>query len=706
MSTQLNNKDYIERVYAAVLGKIIGVYLGRPIEGWTYKRIMSEIGEIKYYINKKFNLPIVLTDDDICGTFTFLRTIADNNYDLGITPDQIGQSLLNYLIEDRTVFWWGGFGNSTEHTAYLRLKNGVKAPMSGSIKLNGKIVAESIGAQIFIDGWALISPGDPELAADLAKRGASVTHDGEAIYAAQVIAAMESYAFIESNINKLLDTAVNLIPKNTFVYKLIDDIRMWHAKENNWHKTRELIEKNYGCEKFPGNFHIIPNHGLIILGLLYGNGDFQKSLTITNTSGWDTDCNSGNLGCLLGIRNGLACFERGLDWRGPVRDRLYLSTADGGRAITDAVAETYNIVNIYYRINCKNTVNPKNGAKFHFELPGSVQGFYIDQDSKTKAVVKIENVKGHSKKGLRSLAIYYKDLNPNKNFGLATQTFMNLEAANMPPYMLMSSPTLYSGQIIKMGISADPGNKHTVISFLYIKIYNSNDDLIKIYGPQIELVPGTYREVSWKVVKTNGLPIAEIGIGIKSNNSTSGVIYLDYLTWGGSPDIVLKNQGSSGNMWYRAWVNGFDKLILDYSKFFRVVQNNGTGLLIHGSNDWKDYQITAIVKPYLAKSFGICARVQGMRRYYALLLCNDGVARLIKASHTNKTLSKSTFGLDFGKKYDFSIKVNKDKIIAKINNNIIFKIKDNDNPLLSGGIALICEEGCIDINTVKVEPIK
>ncbi len=101
---------------------------------------------------------------------------------------------------------------------------------------------------------------------------------------------------------------------------------------------------------------------MIILGLLYGNGDFQKSLTITNTSGWDTDCNSGNLGCLLGIRNGLACFEGGLDWRGPVRDRLYLSTADGGRAITDAVIETYNIVNIYYRINRKNTINPKNGS--------------------------------------------------------------------------------------------------------------------------------------------------------------------------------------------------------------------------------------------------------------------------------------------------------------------------------------------------------
>jgi len=53
-------------------------------------------------------------------------------------------------------------GNSTEHTAYLRLKNGIDAPESGSIATNGKVVAEQIGSQIFIDGWAMVAPGDPQ----------------------------------------------------------------------------------------------------------------------------------------------------------------------------------------------------------------------------------------------------------------------------------------------------------------------------------------------------------------------------------------------------------------------------------------------------------------------------------------------------------------------------------------------------------------
>ena len=130
-----------------------------------------------------------------------------------LTPEQIGNTWLNYTIERRTIFWWGGVGNSTEHTAYERLKHGIPAPESGSRARNGKVISEQIGAQIFIDGWAMVAPGDPEFAADLARRAASVSHDGEAIYGAQVIAAMEAQAFVESDINTLIDTGLSVIPR-------------------------------------------------------------------------------------------------------------------------------------------------------------------------------------------------------------------------------------------------------------------------------------------------------------------------------------------------------------------------------------------------------------------------------------------------------------------------------------------------------------
>src|SRR5215216_6464852 len=73
--------DYAERVYAGVLGKIIGVYLGRPFEGWTHEQIVANLGEIKYYVNDRQDLPLrnhqlVITDDDISGTITLSKIEA------------------------------------------------------------------------------------------------------------------------------------------------------------------------------------------------------------------------------------------------------------------------------------------------------------------------------------------------------------------------------------------------------------------------------------------------------------------------------------------------------------------------------------------------------------------------------------------------------------------------------------------------------
>ncbi|HEX4200603.1 MAG TPA: ADP-ribosylglycohydrolase family protein, partial [Chthoniobacterales bacterium] len=370
--------DYLERVYAGVLGKIIGVYLGRPFEGWTYQRISSELGEIWDYVHERFNVPLIVADDDISGTFIFLRALPDHGGTADITAEQIGKTWLNYIVEERSILWWGGMGNSTEHTAYLRLKSGIPAPASGAIATNGKTVAEQIGAQIFIDGWALVAPGNPQLAVELAGKAGSVSHDGEAIYAAQLVAAMEAQAFVEPRIDQLIETGLKYLPPDCLITQLVNDIRDWQRTDDDWRVTRERIEQKYGYDKFPGNCHVIPNHAVIILSLLYSDDDFSRALMIANTAGWDTDCNSGNVGCLLGIKNGLAAIDPKL--RTPVADRLYLSTADGGRCITDAVRETYEICQIAAQLGQAPPIPPpKSGARFHFTLPGSVQGWSVDE---------------------------------------------------------------------------------------------------------------------------------------------------------------------------------------------------------------------------------------------------------------------------------------------------------------------------------------
>jgi ADP-ribosylglycohydrolase len=373
--------DYLERVYAGVLGKLIGVYLGRPFEGWTYQRIMQELGTIEYYVHDRLGVPLVVTDDDVSGTFTFIRALEEHGVKKDLSAEEIGKTWLNSIIEQRSILWWGGKGNSTEHTAWLNLARGVPAPQSGSIGANGQEVAEQIGAQIFIDGWAMVAPGQPKLAARLAEAAGNVSHDGESVHAAKLLAAMEAEAFVSSDVDHLLDVGLSVIPGNSLIARLIADVRTWREEYADWRDAPQMIEDQYGYDKFPGNCHVVPNHALIILALLYAPRDFHAAMTIVNTGGWDTDCNSGNVGCLLRIMLGLEGLEGGPDWRGPLADRTLVSASDGGYAVNDAVRIAYDIANLGRQLaNLERLPAPKAGAQFHFSLPDSVQGFLADED--------------------------------------------------------------------------------------------------------------------------------------------------------------------------------------------------------------------------------------------------------------------------------------------------------------------------------------
>lgn len=719
-------KDYLERVYAGVLGKIIGVYLGRPFEGWSYEAITAHLGDINYYVHERLNVPLIVTDDDISGTFTFVRALEDYAYSRDITPAQIGETWLNYLIEEQTVLWWGGLGNSTEHTAYLRLKQGIEAPRSGSIELNGKVVAEQIGAQIFIDGWAMVAPGDPEYAADLARRAGSVSHDGEAIYGAQVLAAMESQAFVESDINVLIDTGISVIPTDSIIYYMINDIREWHAKEPDWRKGRELLAERYGYDTYGGNCHMVPNHGLIIFSLLYGDDDFQKTLMIVNTCGWDTDCNSGNVGCLMGIKNGLQGLESGPDWRGPVADQMYLPTADGGRAITDAVTETVALVNTGRALQGMEPLQPKGGARYHFELPGSVQGFMNEDSVEARDVISLQNVCDDqlSLDGNRLLALDYQGLAPGRVGRVETATFVpSFDVSSYfdkRGYRLLASPRLYPGQTVKARVVAAADNASAVDAAVYIKHYDEEDKLYRVTGDEVTLAAGESAMLAWQVPDLGGWPIALVGVQIIGTNGSSGRVYLDMLTWDGAPNVALVRpyerdlarlmRGKGPKMWKKAWVNGMDTrerlTELDFwPETYRLIQNVGRGLFIHGSRDWTDYQISARMTPHMCRAGGLGVRVQGMKRYYALLCDEEGV-RLVAAQEGQDTLlAQAEGGWSLGRETTLRLKVEGNRLSAYLDGELVLEAEDPEQRFSGGGIALIAEEGRIGCEDVEVRPL-
>lgn len=696
--------DYLERVYAGVLGKLVGVYLGRPFEGWTNQRIMEELGPIEYYVHERLKQPLVVTDDDVAGTFTFVRALEDYGIRPDLSAEDIGKAWLNYIVEERSILWWGGNGNSTEHTAWLNLKRGVAAPASGSIAANGTTVAEQIGAQIFIDGWAMVSPRQPQLAAKLAEQAGKVSHDGESVHAAMLWAAMEAEAFGSSDIDHLLDTGLAQIPRDSLIAKLIADIRAWHIAHADWRDTRKRIEEQYGYDKYPGNCHVVPNHALMVMAVLYAPHDFQKAQMIVNTSGWDTDCNAGNVGCLLGIMNGLDGLDEGPDWRGPIADRLLISSADGGNSINDAVRQAYYLTDIGLQLAGERRLeSPKSGAQFHFSLPGSRQGFQPQFGTGLSSAVRIGNAEFE---GSRALSIGYEALGPGQVAAANTPTFSPREVLNMRTYDLMATPLVYPGQKVTARVVAPASNKGEVEVRLRLRVYDEHDQLRDVDGDVVSLKSGESTVLSWTLPEFGGQPIAEIGVAITAKGKRAdGAVLVDYLRWDGAPALTLRRPAGDCDFWRMSWVNGVDFYSKRFPPSFRISQNRGEGLIAHGTRQWTNYTVKTDIVIHLGNYGGVALRVQGLRRYYGIRLTRDGKLQIVRVRDDEvKVLAETPFGLNFEARLSVTARIEGSTIAANVNGTFLKATDDSPEAYVNGGIGLVINEGALSTEAVTILP--
>ena len=685
--------DYSMRVYAGVLGKIIGVYLGRPFEQWPYQKIAETFGDINGYVHQKVGVPLIVTDDDIAGTFTFVRALEDNGSSAAITPEQIGWNWLNYIIENRTILWWGGLGYAAEHTAFLRLKSGIMAPQSGSIKLNGKQVAEEIGSQIFIEGWAMVAPGNPKLAADLTRKAASVSHDGEGIYGAQVIAVMAAQAFVERDLNALIDCALGFIPADCEIAHCIQDVRAWHQTEPDWRVTRRNIVEKWGYERYGTNCPIVSNHAIVMLGLLYGADDFSRSLQITCNAAYDTDCNTANVGAILGIKNGLAGIDScEYDWRGPVADRLFLPTAEGGSCFLDALTVATKLANMGRALAGLEPEFPKNGARFHFSQAGSVQGFTSEDDS-----LAIENIACN---GARVLQLRTGETGANGE--ATTDTFVL--SGKGGGYDLIGNPSVFPGQTLRAHIAAAPENHGPVEVALMLYRYGEDDQLVAETGEVAMLESGQKLGLEWTIPDFDGQPVARVGLRISGTRNAA--LLLNYYTWDGEPNAHFGAPRASGSAWRKAWVNAVDSQI-EWEKSHRVlIQNRGRGLIATGTLDWKNYRAETRFKLRAARGGGLAARYGGLERYYGLMLRSDNKLTLFKRRDGAETvLAETDFDWDYEALYNLFLSIDGPNLIAGIGDATLLRATDDAEPLLSGGIALLIEEGCLLAECSCVVPL-
>jgi len=682
-------ESFDERIYAGVLGKIIGVYIGRPFEQWSHEAICAKFGEIRGYVNGQMGCPLIVADDDITGTFTFFRALTDRGGPAGLTAAQIGETWLNYIVENRTILWWGGIGLSTEHTAWCRLASGIPAPESGSAARNGTVVSEQIGAQIFIDAWGLANPGDPERAADFARRAASVSHDGLAIHGAQAVAAMVAAAFVERDVDAIIQAALAQIPRDSLIRKMADDIAAWHVQDPaDWRRSFVKIREVYGYDRYGGGCHIVPNHALIHLALRHSGGNFHEAQMIVNTAGWDTDCNAGNIGCILGVAGGLEGLAGGPDWRGPVADRLLLPTAEGGAAITDAAREALNTANAGRRLRRLPPVAPKDGARFHFSFPGSVQGFQAE-DPKTLA---LENTEG---------ALACRLANPANPGRVFTPTFSPKENISGGTYGMCACPTLHPGQVVASHWTAPRNNTAPLRVRLLLQTYNAELGKETVGGPEIVFEPGARRGLGWTIPGTRGFPIAAIGFEVQGD--APGSIALDRLDWSGAPRTSLM-PSANGTVWAHSWVRTFEGCIAyDNNTTITAHHSRPGGVMIQGSRDWRDYEFRARVEIRLADSFGLAIRAQGLRRHYSLRVDPSGRARLVRCCDGEKILAEAPHDWVVQRPREFAISARGGLICASVDGRLLLEARDS---LLDGGATgFLLDSGGIVIHSAEVSPL-
>jgi hypothetical protein len=142
---------------------------------------------------------------------------------------------------------------------------------------------------------------------------------------------------------------------------------------------------------------------------------------------------------------------------------------------------------------------------------------------------------------------------------------------------------------------------------------------------------------------------------------------------------------------------------------FRLVKNEGRGLAITGTRQWRDYRFDAVIRPaFLSASGGLAVYVQGMQRYYALELVQGGV-RLVKALDGRRTLAESPYDFELWQEIAMGLEAagNEDAGIhlrAWVDGRVIFDITDNERPLSSGAVAFVVEESHILAEHVSVRP--
>jgi hypothetical protein len=327
---QLSMEVYKDKVEGGWIGQAIAVLWAEPTEfKWRGEMVpfdledwyrpsplpkdiedkaasIKDVLEKKQYVNKSFYnkksnwvkyTPEKMSDqDDLYIEFMFLHSIS--KYGLDVTATEMAKDWLRYLDPKRV---WGA--NSA---AYANFSKGIWPPLSGSPGYSR--MGDAIDFQIESDLFGLVSPGMPLTSNTWCDKVGHMMNYGDGVYAGMAMAAMYSEAFFESDPRKLVEYSLKVIPAESGYAKMVRDVIDLNKKHPDWQDAWKVLQKKWGevDGKMVGPLDVKINGAYVYMGLLYGEGDFWKSMNISMRCGLDSDCNpssvAGILGTVLGMK--------------------------------------------------------------------------------------------------------------------------------------------------------------------------------------------------------------------------------------------------------------------------------------------------------------------------------------------------------------------------------------------------------------------
>ncbi|MFD0717082.1 ADP-ribosylglycohydrolase family protein [Paenibacillus sp. GCM10027626] len=298
---QMSYDTYLDKVHGGWIGKCIGGAIGALQE--------NNKGLLSYTEDNVFPDRIP-PNDDLDLQILYLQEVLEKK-GTRIAPGDLGSAFAAYNL-----------CLANEYSIAIRnYELGIEAPYSGSF--NNSYFHHSMGCPIRSEIWGFIAPGHPETAVRYAAMDGSVDHKEESIRGEQFLAAMEANGFFERDIHRLIESGLRHIPRDSETAKCVRYVMELHASEIDWREARQELVNEYGSAD--ASYAVI-NIGITILALLFGEGDYTRTMLTAVNCGYDTDCTAATAGAILGVMIGADAIPD--FWKSRIGEDVVIGTVD------------------------------------------------------------------------------------------------------------------------------------------------------------------------------------------------------------------------------------------------------------------------------------------------------------------------------------------------------------------------------------------